>query len=125
MALPLRNGLDMWHFYTHSLDITTSGADRCYAAFRSPVRGKLVRVKATAYTDVSGTASAVTVKINTTSVSGTTLSFVSGIAAGAAYQATSTNSPLVQMGDIISFNSDGAGANETAACTFMASIRKF
>ena len=124
MALPNRNGLDMWHFNCHSLDITTSGADRCYAAFKSPTRGRLVRVKATAYTDVSGTASAVTVKINSTSVSGATLSFVSGIAAGGLYSATTTNSPLVQQGDIISFNSNGAGANETAACTFQCSIRK-
>lgn len=119
-----RNGLDNWHFYTHSLDVTTSGADRCYAAFRSPIRGRLLRVKACCYNTVSGTADVITVKIGSTTVSGATFSFVSGIAAGACYQANATNSPLVQQGDIISFNSDGAGANETAPTTFMATIRK-
>ena len=124
MAMPNRNGLEMVHLNCHSLDITTSGVDRCYSAVYAPVRGKLVRVKAAAYTDVSGTASAVVVKIGTVTVSGATLSFVSGIAAGACYSASTTNSPLVQQGDIISFNSDGAGANETAACTFQVSLRR-
>ena len=125
MAMPNRNGLDVVHFNAHSLDVTTSGADRCVAVINSPIRGRLLRVKATPYGTTSGAANAITVKINSTTVSGTNLSFTSGSAsAGVLLSATATNSPLVKQGDIISFNSDGAGTNSTVACTFQCSIRK-
>lgn len=125
MALPNRNGLEMVHLNAHSLDVTTSGADRCYAAIVSPVRGRLVRYKATCYTTTSGTADAITVKIGTTTVSGVDgMSFVSGHAAGFCYTDVTKNSPIVQQGDIISFNSDGAGTNATVACCFQATLRR-
>jgi hypothetical protein len=122
MALPNRNGLEMVHLQAHTLDISTSGAPRCYAAIVSPVRGRLVRVKAAPYAVSSGTGG--TVQINAVAVSGATFAFVSGGGGGTVYSANTTNSPLVQQGDVIGFFSDAAGADGTVACTFQASIRK-
>ncbi len=125
MALPLRNGLEMVHLQAFSVDVTTSGADRCYAGIVSPVRGRLVRVKAVPYGTTSGTANAITVKIGTVTVSGASLSFTSGSAsAGVLLSATTTNFPIVQQGDVISFNSDGAGTDATVGTMFQASIRR-
>jgi hypothetical protein len=124
MAYPNRNGLEMMHFNMHSLDVTTSGADRCFGAFKSPIRGRLVRLKATPYFTTSGTADVVTVKIGSVTVSGATVSFVSGTAAGVAYSADSTNSPIVHQGDIVSVLSNGAGTDGTVACTLQVSIRR-
>lgn len=121
MALPNRNGLEHFHLSVHNLD--TALATACFV--RSPVRGRLIRVKAAQYAVPSGGANVITCKINSTTVSGATLTLVSGGAAGDVYQATTTNSPLVQQGDTINFTSDGGSANATVTpATFVATIRR-
>ncbi len=129
MALPVNRPLHEWNLDCHMKDTTTSGVDRCVAYTAAPFRGRVVRVYAALYANLSGTASVITTKIGSTTLSGCTISLTtSGVSTptGYVFSATPTDSSVTYFneGDVISFTSDGAAGDATNAATCTAILRR-
>lgn len=123
MALPNNTTLDEVEAWAYLADVTT-GTPAAYTV--SPIRGELVRVKATQYATLAGTDNVITVKVNGTTVTGATITMVTaGDAAGDTTEVVIPTGSTVRVneGDSIGFLSGGEADNATVPAMFTAVIR--
>ena len=124
MALHRNVTLDEVEVPCYFPEITTA-AGGVVAYTVSPIKGEIIQLKATQYASTAGTDTVITVAVNTTNITGGTIT----IPASAAGTVTSTliDNPgitaLVNENDVIRFTSNFAANDSTVPATCSAIIR--
>ncbi len=119
MAYPSNRPLNVIRVYAHMADVSAAGS----AFTVSPCRGKIIKMGSVIHVAITSTDSAVTSKINGTSITGGAWTIAqSGAAAGDVDTAVPTAAFQVNEDDVIEFITDGASST-TAPTTFFADIR--
>jgi hypothetical protein len=105
MAIPTVRKAAEKYYNAYLADLSTASIS--FVAMAG--RGRLVKLHAVTGIAITGGDNTVTVKINGTTTSQTLVCTLSGAAIGKLYTLTFTGNLQVDDGDVISFDSDGAG----------------